>query len=94
MAYLGYQQYDKAIDEFSKGIAKGGLTNPTEAQLALGIAQLKAGHKDDAIKSFKAVKGDPVLERLAALWVLHAQGSAASTASGERPHNGAARRHA
>ncbi|HXO65891.1 MAG TPA: hypothetical protein VN882_14455 [Steroidobacteraceae bacterium] len=93
-AYLGYQQYDKAIDEFSKGISKGGLTNPTEAQLDLGIAQLKAGHKDDAIKSFKAVKGDPLLERLAALWVLHAQGNAASTASGERPHNGAARRHA
>jgi tetratricopeptide (TPR) repeat protein len=93
-AYLGYQQFDKAIDEFSKGISKGGLTNPAEAQLDLGIAQFKAGHKDDAIKSFKAVKGDPLLERLAALWVLHAQGNAASTASGERPHNGAARRHA
>jgi hypothetical protein len=39
----------------------------------LGIAQLKAGHKDEAIKSFKAVKGDAVLERLASLWILHAR---------------------
>jgi hypothetical protein len=39
----------------------------------LGIADLKAGHKDDAVKALKAVKGDPVLERLASLWVLHAR---------------------
>ena len=39
----------------------------------LGIAQLKAGHKDDAMKTFKAVKGDPALERLANLWGLHAK---------------------
>jgi tetratricopeptide (TPR) repeat protein len=92
-AYLGYGQYDKAVDEFSKGLAKGGLTNLTLAQLDLGVAQLKAGHKDDAIKSFKAVKGDPLLERLAALWVLHArQGAAASTAA-RGPH-GSPHRHA
>jgi tetratricopeptide (TPR) repeat protein len=92
-AYLGYQQYDKAVDEFSKGLAKGGLTNTAEAQLDLGIAQFKAGHKDDAIKSFKAVKGDPVLERLAGLWVLHAHEGAASTAARTPPHSGA-HRHA
>jgi hypothetical protein len=39
----------------------------------LGIAQLKAGHKEDATKSFHAVKGDPSLERLANLWSLHAK---------------------
>ncbi len=38
-----------------------------------GIAQLKAGHKDDAVKTFNAVKGDPALERLANLWSLHAK---------------------
>jgi tetratricopeptide (TPR) repeat protein len=90
-AYLGYGQYDKAIDEFTKGIAKSGLTNPALAQLDLGIAQFKAGHKDDAIKSFKAVKGDPVLERLGALWILHAQQGAA-TANTATPHH-TPRRH-
>lgn len=73
VAYYGYQQYDKAVDEFSKAISKGGLKNPPETQLMLGIAQLKDGHKDDAVKSFHAVKGDPILERLASLWALHAK---------------------
>ena len=73
LAYLGYGQYDKAVAEYSKAVTKGGLHNAAETQLMLGIADLKAGHKDDAVKALKAVKGDPVLERLASLWVLHAR---------------------
>jgi tetratricopeptide (TPR) repeat protein len=73
LAYLGYQQYDKAADQFNKGLTKGGVKNDAEAHLLLGIAQLKSGKKDDAVKSFKAVKGDPNLERLAELWTLHAK---------------------
>ena len=78
LAYLGYQQYDKAIDQFNKGITKGGLKNEADAKLLLGIAQYKGGHKDDAQKTWKTVKGDggksePVLERLAYLWGLHAK---------------------
>ncbi len=72
-AYMGYQQYDKATDMLSAGLSKGGVKNEPEARLLLGIAQLKAGHKDDAAKSFQAVKGDPALERLANLWSLHAK---------------------
>jgi tetratricopeptide (TPR) repeat protein len=73
LAYFGYGQYDKAADAISKGLTKGGLRNESEARLLLGIAQLKAGHKEDATKSFHAVKGDPSLERLANLWSLHAK---------------------
>jgi tetratricopeptide (TPR) repeat protein len=74
LAYYGYGQYDKAIDELTKGLSKGGLKSQEQAQLLLGIAQLKGGHKDDAIKTFKSVKGDDQnLDRLANLWVLHAK---------------------
>ena len=73
LAYLGYQQYDKAVDQFNRGLTKGGVRNDAEAHLLLGIAQLKSGKKDEAVKSFKAVKGDPNLERLAELWSLHAK---------------------
>jgi tetratricopeptide (TPR) repeat protein len=76
LAYYGYGQNDKAIDEIQKGITKGGLKNEADAHLLLGIVQLKAGHKDDAVKSFKAVKGDPTLERLANLWTLRARSGA------------------
>ena len=73
LAYLGYGQYDKASDLLSQGLSKGGVKSEAEARLLLGIAQLKAGHKEDAVKSFHAVKGDPTLERLANLWSLHAK---------------------
>jgi len=73
LAYLGYGQYDKATELLSKGLSKGGVRSEPEAHLLLGIAQLKAGHKDDAVKSFRAVKGDAALERLANLWSLHAK---------------------
>ncbi len=42
-------------------------------RLLLGIAQLNAGKKDEARKSFRQVKGDPTLERMANLWSLHSQ---------------------
>jgi tetratricopeptide (TPR) repeat protein len=73
LAYLGYEQYDKAVDQLSKGPSKGGLKDEAQARLLLGIAQLKAGHKEDAVKTFHSVKGDPALERLANLWTLHAK---------------------
>ncbi len=72
-AYFGYQQYDKAAAELSRALTKGGLKNSADTRLLLGIAQLKGGHKDDAVKTFRQVKGDPTLERLANLWVIHAR---------------------
>lgn len=82
IAYLSYEQYDKAADAFSRALAKGNLKNPEEAQIFLGIAQLKQQKKDEALKAFRAVKTDPKLSRIASLWALHAQQSgAAATAS-------------
>jgi tetratricopeptide (TPR) repeat protein len=87
-AYLGYEQYDKAADQLSKGLEKGGVKNETDARLMLGIAQLKAGHKDDASKTFKTVKGDAALERLANLWNLRAKQGNGSNVSQEQTHKG------
>jgi tetratricopeptide (TPR) repeat protein len=72
-AYFGYQQYDKAVAELTKALTKGGLKNAADTRLLLATAQLKAGHKDDALKTFRQVKGDPTLERVANLWVIHAR---------------------
>jgi tetratricopeptide (TPR) repeat protein len=83
IAYLSYQQYDKAADAFSRAIAKGNLKNPDEAHMYLGIAQLKQQNKEEAVKAFRSVKADPKLSRIASLWALHAQqsGGAAATAA-------------
>src|SRR5262249_15378455 len=73
LAYLSYKQYDKAVEAINRGLAKPGVQNDAEAHLLLGIAELGAGHKDEAQKAFGAVKGDPKLERIANLWSLHAR---------------------
>lgn len=75
LGYFGYGDYGKASKDIAAGLSKGAVKDPTDARLLLGIAQLKAGNKDEAVKTFKAVKGDPLDERLAALWVLHARAS-------------------
>ena len=71
LAYMGTKQYDKAVEAMNRALQK----NPqnADARLTLGIAELGAGHKDEARKAFKAVKGDATLERLANLWTLHSQ---------------------
>jgi Tfp pilus assembly protein PilF len=73
-AYLSYGQYDKAIQNISKGIQKGGLKSPDEANILLGIAQLRAKNPAEALRSFDKVttSSNPGYARLGKLWALHA----------------------
>jgi tetratricopeptide (TPR) repeat protein len=73
LAFLSYKEYDKAYQAIERGLSKPGVQNEAEARLLLGIAALGAGKKDAAQQAFKAVKGDPKLERIANLWSLHAR---------------------
>jgi hypothetical protein len=73
IAFYGTGDYAKAAKDISAGLAKGVSKDATDARLSLGIAQLKAGDKDAAVKTFRQVKDDPVSERLAALWILRAR---------------------
>lgn len=77
IAYLSYQQFPEAIKALQNGLTKPMTdTKPrtkAEVQLILGVAQLEAGDKAGALKTFREVKGDPQLERLANLWSLHAR---------------------
>ena len=45
---MSYGQNDKAVAAISKGIAKGGLKSPDEANLLLGIAQLRLRNAAEA----------------------------------------------
>ena len=73
-ALLSYDQPEQALEAMQRGIAKGSLRNADEAQILLGITQLKLGRKADAVASFKAVKGtDPRLGEIAGLWALQAR---------------------
>jgi hypothetical protein len=69
-AYVTMDQFDKGIPFIEQGIAKGGLKQPDEAKLRLGMAHAKAGHKAEAIKTFQGVKAGGGLSDLAKYWIL------------------------
>jgi tetratricopeptide (TPR) repeat protein len=73
MQQLSFEQYPQAVESLKAGIAKGGLKNPADAQLTLGVAQVKAGQKADAGKTFRAIDTtDETTGRIAKFWALHA----------------------
>jgi tetratricopeptide (TPR) repeat protein len=71
-AYLTYGEYDKAVEALKRGIGKGGLKRPDEAQITLGRALLKLNRKDEAKAAFAAVPESSKLARVAQLWAIYA----------------------
>lgn len=69
-AYFGAGEYDAAVTALQRGIKRGGVTDPDEAQVVLGLAQLKKGQKDQARQALRAVKKDSKWAPLADLWTL------------------------
>ena len=67
-AYTALGQYDKGIALMQQGIAKGGLRNPADANLHLGLAYLRAGNKQAAATAFRKVTGNDGAADLARLW--------------------------
>jgi hypothetical protein len=68
--------YGRAADAeaaIQRGIQKGGLTNPTDAQLMLGIVQLEQGKKVEARQSFEQAEQDAVMRPVAHAWNLYSQ---------------------
>ncbi len=72
-SYLSYGDTAKAVEALKAGIAKGGLTQPDEAGLLLGIAHLRSNNKTEAKTAFKSVSNtkDPTMARIAKLWSLN-----------------------
>ncbi len=73
-AYLSYDQYDKAVEALRRGLQKGGVKRPDEAQLLLGRALLKLNQQEEALKAFEAVPDTSKYARVANLWELYAKG--------------------
>lgn len=79
-AYLSYGQADKAVSAIQAGIAKGGLKSPEQANLLLGIAQLRAHNASAAHRSFDKVasSSNEGYAQLGRLWVLHSENHTAA----------------
>lgn len=70
-AYLSYGDLTKAVESLQRGLGKGGVKNPDEANLLLGIAHRRANNQAEAEKAFSAVTQDPAMARIARLWLLN-----------------------
>ncbi len=70
LAYASFGQHEKAVTALGAGLQKGGVRDPQQAQMTLGIANLKLAKKAEAIKAFEQVTGDAAMEDVAKLWVL------------------------
>lgn len=84
-AYVTMGQFDKGIDLIEKGIAKGGLKNPDDAKLRLGVSLVKAGRKSDAIKVFEGLKGNDGIGDLGRYWIIFAKGAPTAAAAAPAP---------
>ena len=72
-AYVMMGQHEYGIPLMEQGMVKGGLRQPDDARLHLGIAYLAAGQKSKAIEAFREVGGTDGTADLARLWLIHAQ---------------------
>ena len=93
----GRGQYPDALNAVQAGIQKDKLSKPDDAQITLGIAQLAAGQKDAALKTFGGVKGTPAAQMVAHLWSVYARAGgtgkmAASEPASQQPASGTAKK--
>lgn len=68
---IGYGQYAQAIEAIERGLKKGNVKKPDQAQMALGIAYYNNKQKEQARNAFKQVSAGSELRRIAELWILH-----------------------
>jgi tetratricopeptide (TPR) repeat protein len=71
-AFVTAGQFQKGIDMMNEGITKDKLSHPDDAKLHLGIAQLWAGKKSDAVKTLRSVQGTDGTADLARYWIIQA----------------------
>ena len=84
-ALYGYGMYAEAETMARQAKTKGGMKDPTEADMVIGMSQLAQGKAADAVATFKGITApNPASARVLRLWVMHAQ-SKASPATAAAP---------
>lgn len=76
LAYSSFGQYQKAVEALTRGLQKGGVRDPDQAQMVLGIAQIKLGNETEALKAFEQITADPQMQDVARLWKIAARANA------------------
>ncbi len=72
LAYLGFGDYDKAVEAIERGLTPDRVAKVKrvdDAQMMLGIAYRKLGKTDEAKKAFTAAQADPRMAKAATIWL-------------------------
>lgn len=77
--YWGYDRYADAEAAARAAIAKGGLKDPSEGQMMLGLSLTAQGKYAEAQTAFGSVSGSAARMKAAHLWSLYAQAKAKGT---------------
>ncbi|HET7335826.1 MAG TPA: hypothetical protein VFI93_11975 [Rhizomicrobium sp.] len=78
--YYGYGRYAEAAEAAQRAISKGGLKDPSEGPMILGMAQMGQGKYAAAEQTFKTVRGTAARHKAAHVWTLYAQAKQKATA--------------
>ncbi len=71
--YYGYGRYAEAEEAARRAIAKGGLKDPGEGPLVLGMSLTLQGKGAEAAQVLDQIKATPTEQKIAHLWSLYAQ---------------------
>lgn len=74
--YWGYGRYADAEAAARRAVAKGGLKDPAEGPLLIGIAEVAQGKYDEAQQTFAQINNTPAKTKVAHMWSLYAQAKA------------------
>jgi hypothetical protein len=84
-ALYGYGMYPEAITAAQLAKSKGGATDPTEADMVIGMAQTAAGQYAEAAATFGAINSpNPASARVVRLWSYFAKNKANPSATAAR----------
>ena len=67
--YLNLAKYDECIDAVQAGLRKGGLKNPDNAQISLGMCLYNKRRYQAAIEAFRAASKTPRSRKIAQQWI-------------------------
>lgn len=68
-AYLNTANYDDCADAVQSGINKGGLKNPDNAYISLGMCLYNLNRYDQSIQAFREARKTPRSRRVADQWI-------------------------
>ncbi|MBV9571504.1 MAG: hypothetical protein JO056_09720 [Alphaproteobacteria bacterium] len=72
-ALYGYGRFADAEQLARGAAAKGKLKTPGEAELLVGMSQVRQGKNAEAVQTFSSVPGNAAVQKVAHLWSMYAQ---------------------